>query len=159
MARRVSNEIEQAAMLEYQKGTPVKQIMALLGISAPTVKRIRRRLGVPQRKRNHVLEKHPNWKGGRRITRAGYVAIRVHADDPIGVEMSGAKQGDLREHRLVMAHSLGRALLPSETVHHINGVRSDNRLENLQLRSGNHGPGVARVCQDCGSQNIEERQA
>lgn len=41
----------------------------------------------------------------------------------------------MAEHRHVMTQHLGRALLPGENVHHRNGDRTDNRLENLELWS------------------------
>jgi hypothetical protein len=43
------------------------------------------------------------------------------------------KGGYVFEHVLIMEELLGRYLLPGENVHHRNGVRDDNRPENLEL--------------------------
>ena len=60
------------------------------------------------------------------------------------------------QHRLIMEQHLARPLqpFPLETVHHINGDTKDNRIENLQLRTGSHGSGIVNQCLDCGSHNI-----
>jgi hypothetical protein len=50
-------------------------------------------------------------------------------------------RGQKPEHRVVMSEHLGRALLPHENVHHKNGDRTDNRIENLELWSTFQPPG------------------
>jgi hypothetical protein len=45
-------------------------------------------------------------------------------------------------------------LRTEETVHHIDGNKQNNKIENLQLRAGHHGPGFVVKCGDCGSHNI-----
>jgi hypothetical protein len=49
--------------------------------------------------------------------------------------------GQVFMHVVVMSDSIGRPLFPDETVHHVNGVKNDNRLENLELWSSSHPPG------------------
>jgi hypothetical protein len=94
-----------------------------------------------------------NWKGGRIIDSNGYILVYVSESDPLFSMTQGARAYAL-EHRMKMARCLGRLLLKSETVHHINGDRSDNRLSNLQLRIGRHGKGQSYCCAECGSSNL-----
>jgi hypothetical protein len=61
--------------------------------------------------------------------------------DKNGYIVVSRKGRQYQAHRLVMEQSIGRKLLADETVHHINGVRSDNRIENLELWSSRHPKG------------------
>lgn len=72
----------------------------------------------------------------RHVKKTGYVWISI----PAHAGGTGKKR-QMMEHRYVMEKALGRPLLSEETVHHRNGRRAQNDLDNLELRSGNHGPG------------------
>jgi hypothetical protein len=85
-----------------------------------------------------VAQKGPNhsqWKGGRFLANHYfYVMIGMLPEDQqkIAREMR-PKHNYILEHRLIMAMTLGRPLKPREVVHHKNGVKTDNRPENLAL--------------------------
>lgn len=71
-----------------------------------------------------------NWKGGRIKDGKGY--IRINTPEHPNATGTGKY---VPEHRLVMEKHLGRYLTKEENVHHKNGIRDDNRLENLELWS------------------------
>lgn len=72
-------------------------------------------------------ENNPNWKGGVHVNEAGYVYIKVpnHPNE--------LSNGYVAEHRHVMEKKIGRLLTKFEHVHHKNGIKNDNRPENLEL--------------------------
>jgi hypothetical protein len=75
-----------------------------------------------------VGEKALHWKGGK-AKRGKYILI-YNPSHPYST-----LQGYVPEHRLVMEQHIGRFLAPEEVVHHINGIKADNRIENLMLFS------------------------
>lgn len=74
-----------------------------------------------------------NWKGGRSRDGNGYIRLTVGPNQRIF------------EHIHIMETQLGRKLLPDEVVHHKNGIRSDNRIDNLELRVKSRHPMGASV--------------
>ena len=69
------------------------------------------------------MSKH--LEGYRRTNHGGYIRLCKYLED--------GSVDRVFEHRVVMEAKIGRSLLPEENVHHINGVRNDNRPENLEI--------------------------
>ena len=79
--------------------------------------------------KRQIGKNNPRWKGGIVKLRGGYIGEYC----PNHPFCWG--KGYVLQHRLVMEKYIKRFLLPKEIVHHINGISSDNRIENLQLLS------------------------
>ena len=109
-----------------------KEISQITGMSQKYVQKLILRYNLPRLKQGDSAKMEKGfqnyfWKGGKIVDKSGYILIKKN-DHPYC--NSG---GYVREHRLVMELYLDRYLLPTEVVHHKNGVRNDNRLENLEL--------------------------
>lgn len=122
-------------------GRSMAAIASELGSSTGTVLKWCHKYGIPSRSTSAANKlaanstryptgaNHPRWKGGRFVhPRTGYVYLYVN--------------GKYRsEHRLVVEKRIGRLLSSDEIVHHVNGIKTDNRYENLRLlTSREHSP-------------------
>ena len=122
----------------YDSGMTQTEIAKVLGTSQKVIWRHMKNHKMAARtayKRDQYEEKNSYWRDGRTTTIQGYIHIRC-PNHP-----RASKDGNyVPEHVLVMEQHLGRYLKwegtgnkNSEVVHHINGNKQDNRIENLQL--------------------------
>ena len=126
-------------------GLSCQQIADKLGMARTTVKKWKAKARIPSRslseaqllaskyKRIQKGAAHSHWKGGRVQDGNGYIQIWMPPDDPL--RCMANSHNYVMEHRLIMAKHLGRPLTRQEIVHHKNGDKGDNRIENLILTS------------------------
>jgi hypothetical protein len=110
--------------------------------------------GKPQKFKDNSHRKgedHNRWKGGKYLCRGYWLVLKP--DHPFC-----DSRGYVSEHRLVMEKHLGRYLQEWEIVHHINEIKTDNRIENLKLlvsqkdhRQEHRVDMTGRICLLCGA--------
>ncbi|KKN74892.1 hypothetical protein LCGC14_0386410 [marine sediment metagenome] len=141
---------DQLREMYWEQNMTTTEISKLFGVGMSAVAHAMNRLGVPKRSHGEQLRKQyelgkitapltgramVNWRGGR-MTKAGYIYEKLHESHRfwcMARKGGGHQHGYAAQHRLVMAEHLGRPLVTEDIVHHLNGQRADNRLENLSL--------------------------
>ena len=103
--------------------------------------------GTPQRLMCNSCAQLIRRKHGIIQVPTGYVLIKLQPNNFFYLMANKAHY--VPEHRLVMAKNLGRLLDRREEVHHKNGVKNDNRIENLQLLSRNEHAIRTHLCSHC----------
>jgi hypothetical protein len=145
MGKKWSNDEVDLLKRLFDEGVPDEEIARMLGRTTNSigVKRfktgitdIHKRRFTQEGKRKLIdtrkqitKEKHPMWKGGRRVSAHGYIEIHLPGHH------RARKNGYVFEHILVAEKKIGRQLAPGEDVHHINKNKQDNSPGNLDVLS------------------------
>lgn len=108
-----------------------KQIAEKVGCTHFTVQRLMKLYGIPRRSIEYCKEHVGIWRNDGRVHRKkelGYWIVKA----PEGHPYADGK-GYIREHRLIAEQKYGGPIPPEYDVHHNNGIKDDNRLENLSI--------------------------
>ena len=126
------NELRRLYVDEKMSGS---KIAKLLGLQQEAVNSALRRFNIPRRDmaESHSKELHYRWNGGRFLSTSGY--YRIYKPE----HHKADKRGYVYEHIVIWEEANGRQLRDDEVVHHLNGIKIDNRpLNLLALRNEKH---------------------
>jgi hypothetical protein len=126
-------ELAQTILDLAREGKTSAEIAQVTGKTPKAIQKFFRRYGFPNLHNIEVrrMQEQPMWKGGEKLMK-GYTYRRV-PDHP-----NGTKHGNyVAVHRLVMEQKLGRYLLPTEVVDHIDGDIQNNHPDNLRVFANN----------------------
>jgi hypothetical protein len=81
----------------------------------------------------------PSWKGGRIVSKEGYIEIHL------STHHRAKQNGFVFEHILVAEKKYGREIMRGEHIHHLNGIKDDNRPENLVVLTNSKHDKFSRI--------------
>ena len=159
--RRLLTDEQQAEVVAlYKAYTPLKDIARAVGYEGSPgniVYSVLRAHGVPRHSPADAGYGKTLPDGSTKTNKDGYVTEKVPSDWKFLGSMKGYGNGRwILQHRLRMAEHLDRPLTTADVVHHKDGDRSNNAIENLQLVSATqHSSCQAYRCRSCGSEDVE----
>lgn len=144
---------------EHKKGATPNQLATKHNCSTPTIRARLKKAGAykprPTGQNSNAKGWHIDPSGYKHITDKTTLELFPFTETMARKPGGKGKTRAIPLHRMVMAEHLGRALLPTEQVHHIDGNKLNNDISNLQLHQKQHGNGVALRCSCCGSTKLE----
>jgi len=129
---------EELEKLYWKEEKSCYQIGRQFGLRGTSVNKAMEKLGIPRRQVGSMKGRsHPNWKGGRSKSGSGYIIIHKP-------EHHRARKNDyVFEHIVVWEEAHHQPLPDGWVVHHLNGVKDDNRPKNLLgMPKSGHSPAL-----------------
>lgn len=128
---------------KYKRSLSEQKRLKKIGIGHKLSNDAKKRIGDGNR---GIKSRH--WNGGIRIIKSRNGQFYRYSKSPNHPYRQA--RGYVAEHRLVMEKKIGRYLTPNEEVHHKNGIKDDNRIENLELvvKTAHFGEVICPHCQN-----------
>lgn len=142
-----NKEFKDYLIEEYSSGKSMGTIGEQLGVTPSCIRKYFLKYGIERRDRcEHFKGKsfnNPHWRGGRKEAKDGYIHVYC-PDHPKAIDGKY-----VYEHHLVMEERIGRYLRSGEVVHHIDGNKHNNNIDNLLLMTSSDHTKLHAILRNC----------